>query len=175
MTQQEFLQIHKAYFADMAFALIRNSSKLKPCREHAIYLSKCAKAFARVRKQLEANNYEYNTKIKRSVASLIGFLQRGVPNVPNTPVEGPRRYQEMVRKTMRQAKEKAKGWPHLDFNTDDYGMTAMYLEDSADLLRIALYLNERSFGRCKRIMWDMDTAARDAIPNGVHWFLHTSA
>jgi hypothetical protein len=53
----------------------------------------------------------------------------------------------------------------------DAGMMAMYAADARDMFKIAELMRDGNFNAAGRKAWDMDTAARDEIPDKVYEFL----
>lgn len=53
----------------------------------------------------------------------------------------------------------------------DAGMMAMYAADARDMFKIVEMMQDGNFDAAKRKAQDMDTAARDEIPDKVYSFL----
>jgi hypothetical protein len=53
----------------------------------------------------------------------------------------------------------------------DAGMMAMYAADARDMFRIAEMMQDGNMSAAGKKAWDMDTAARDEIPEEVYEYL----
>ena len=58
---------------------------------------------------------------------------------------------------------------------NDAGMMAMYAGDARDMFKIAELMQDGNMSAAGKKAWDMDTAARDEIPDKVYEFLTDEA